>query len=521
MTPSTPRGLLRSLRLLTLLALVACPRSKNHTGDSDGTDSGETANSVDTVDSAIRTGCAANAKDAVLDNATCITEAPCAWTGDSSYGYVGYQITAGGDFDADGFTDFAAGAPSSNSNGQVFMVGGDSLIEPDAGWTTVFSGAESAEQFGYDLAQVGDVNGDGFDDLLVGARGNDLLGQNAGAAYLFFGQESGWDTEVSGSDASASFLGENTYARVGTSLAAGGDMDGDGFAELLIAGQLNTYEDDDEDKGTGRVYVVYGGDSAWAQNTSIADADAAFDGPTSYAYAGRSLASGDFDGDGTRDLAVGAPYANSYKGGTYVMSHGDGRFSGSGELDDASVSLSGDSTYDTFGWTIAAGDITGDGVDELIVGSPLADDSYDEGGSVHIYEGAADFFDGDPEVLTTLHGAWDDEQLGTGLDAGPDVNGDGIGDLVVGSIQSYKRLVTKGGRSWLVHGRDASEWPSVFQIEDASAVVYGNSVNDYVGDANVLADLDGDGRAELLVGTGYFEVGDNKDAGAIFVFWSN
>jgi len=475
---------------------------------------------VDTVDSAIRTGCAAD-KERVLDSETCMTEAPCAWTGDSGYGYVGYQLTAGADFNGNGYGDFAAGAPSSNTNGQVFIVDGDALNQPDAGWTTVLTGAMNAEQFGYDLAQVGDVNGDTFDDLLVGARSNDTLGRNSGAAYLFLGREDGWDTEMDASDADASFLGQNTYARVGTQVSGGGDMDGDGYAEFLIAGDLSDYENKDESKGTGRAYLMYGGVDRWALNTSTANADAWFDGPSDDAYAGRGFATGDFDGDGTRDLAVGAPYANTYKGGVYVLSHGNDRFDDAYALADASINLSGESTYDTFGWTVAAGDITGDGVDELIVGSPLSDSSYNEAGTVYIYAGGAGFFDGEPERLTTLQGAWDDEQLGTGLDVGPDTNGDGIGDMVVGSIQSYKRLVTKGGRSWLVHGREASAWPDVFELEDANAVVYGNSVNDYVGDANALADLDGDGQAELLIGTGYFEVGDSTDAGGIFVFWTN
>ena len=135
-----------------------------------------------------------------------------------------------------------------------------------------FRGESVSDASGCCAAMAGDVNGDGFDDILIGSPGNDDSGADAGQAYLILGKATGWSKNVDLSNADASFLGERANDNAGLSVAGAGDVNGDGFDDLLIGASQN----DDGGSNAGQTYLVLGKATGWAMNTGLATANASF-----------------------------------------------------------------------------------------------------------------------------------------------------------------------------------------------------------------------------------------------------
>ncbi|MFA4846542.1 MAG: MopE-related protein, partial [Patescibacteria group bacterium] len=227
---------------------------------------------------------------------------------------------------------------------------------------------ETAEDYaGYSVITE-DLNGDGFNDLVVGAVNEGTGGSVAGAVYVLFGPTvSG---ELSLADADIKLTGESANDSAGHSLAANGDLNGDGFNDLVV-GAVNVYT---SGSTNGAAYVLFGPlDSG---ELSLANADVKLTGENAGDYAGWSVASdGDLNGDGFNDLVVGAVNENtggSKAGATYVLF--GPLDSGELSLADADVKLTGETSDDLAGHSLAAnGDLNGDGFNDLVVGAVNAD----------------------------------------------------------------------------------------------------------------------------------------------------
>ncbi|MDG1478024.1 MAG: FG-GAP repeat protein [Myxococcota bacterium] len=493
--------------MILLLALTAC-RDKTRATGTTGIDSGDTQNTG--TDSGILPdeGCL-DAVSPPLSGDVCVTAAPCTWSGEQSYEFFAYALDSGGDLDGDGYDEIVAGSlswdgESLSDNGRAVIFSGGQLSSDDTVLGEI-TGANHGDYLGSAVAFIPDATGDGLAELLIGANGVDdgELGE-VGAALLISADL----TPI------ATLLGERAYARAGSSLS-GADLDGDGLAELLIAGELKENVDDNESYAIGRVYVVSGRtDASWP--SALADADASLSGEDDDDGAGVGIAGADLDGDGYPDLIVGAPYAG-YTGRVYVYPGGAG-FSGDLSLADAPIQISGGASYDAFGWAVTGGDLTGDGAAELVVGAPLDNVTWGDEGSVTLYGGGADFFETTPAALTTIAGEKDDFQLGTGLDATGDVSGDGINDLLMGGVSAYSGLATKSGRSYLLHGR-ADGWSEITNAAQSDALLFGAATKDYVGRANAAGDVNGDGTADVVVGSGYANLQGYYDVGQLYLFF--
>jgi len=467
-------------------------------------------------------GCAGNSNPGPLAPGMCVADAPCTLVGEQGYEYLGWSVAAG-DLDGDGRGDLLVGSPTYDATiedesmadaGRVQLISGASLDQADGEPQLQLTGMEYAEQLGSGMSMAGDVNGDGQLDLLVGAMGNDAVLTNAGAAYLLLGPSTDWTTGTAQASAAASFLGLNSYGRVGKIMAGGGDTDGDGLHEILLAGDLYT---DGDDRSTGCAYLVMGMDTGWSLDTSVADAQATFKGTGSLDQAGMGLVlRGDFDGDGYADPALGSPYAASYLGRASVYQGGPGSLAGTVTTEEATVVLGGEGVLDAYGWALAAGDLDGDGADELMVGAPLGDRPYDAAGEVYIYAGATDFFEG-PGLLATLQGSWEDQQFGTSLQLG-DLDDDGLADLLVGAVGAYSGIVTKNGRVDLFLGASTT-WAEDTSCTTAHASFHGAGVKDYLGSSAALGDLNGDGHDDLLLPSAYANVDSAYDVGQLSLFW--
>ncbi|MCP4251430.1 MAG: hypothetical protein GY778_30710, partial [bacterium] len=232
-----------------------------------------------------------------------------------------------------------------------------------------FTGAADTDYCGPSVATAGDVNGDRFDDLIVGAGSNDAGGTDAGQAYVYYGGP--------GADATAdlTFTGEAVDDGFGYSVGTAGDVNGDGFADLIVSGDRN----DAAGSNAGRAYVYYGGPGA------DATADLTFTGEAPDDRFGRSVGTADdVNGDGFADLIVGA-YRND-AGGTdagraYV-------YYGGPEADaTADLTLTGEEAVDRLGISVGtAGDVNGDGFADLIVGAYFNDAGGADAGRAYVYD---------------------------------------------------------------------------------------------------------------------------------------
>ena len=257
---------------------------------------------------------------------------------------------------------------------------------------------------------IGDIDNDGTDDLLVGAPDHYQDSSYEGEAYIFLGG-------VSGNDLSPDFTWDDGASDSFTGIAmASADLDGDGVDDWVVGGNgANSYD--------GVAYVIYGGLSTNGDFDS--DSDVTLSGSSSEGT-GRTFTSGDFDGDGSTDLVVGAPYKSSDKGAAYVLT---GTLS-SGTIGSlASTTFTGANNYDYAGWSMDAGcDVNADGLDDLLLGSPEDND----GGYGYLILGGwtTGSLSLSTDYDTEISGGGDDE-MGLDMLCVPDMDGNGADEFAV------------------------------------------------------------------------------------------
>ena len=346
-------------------------------------------------------------------------------TGGSRWAYLGHSLDVAPDLDGDGLDDILIGAPAVDNEsptGAAYVVLGGATADLSAPDGTFAPGVEG--QVGFSVAGVGDVDGDGLGDLLVGSPTWYVEGYT-GRAFLLLGPATG---STSNADATFTTVDSGTNF-VGEAVSAAGDVDGDGMADLLVGGG----------------YAASGGSykgKAWllAGSSSIASGDLEdlalleVRGDADYDYLGSSLVGlGDFDGDGLDDVVLGAdgadPAETSTAGAAYVFLGGT---TGTVSASSAAAVVEGSTWYGRLGQGLAAGgDLDRDGLDDVLLGAP---NDYNEGAEVsgRVYAllggttgtvSAAD--------LPTIQGSDTTGGLGYAL-AGGDVDGDGLQDVVAG-----------------------------------------------------------------------------------------
>lgn len=366
---------------------------------------------------------------------------------------AGEQVSLGGDVDGDGLDDFTVGASRSDlsglsNSGTAWLLYGPASASgaladvADAGVYGDVAGGYAGEA----VALVSDVDGDGLDELLLGASKASGDEAGSGLVYLVAGPVSG--TGTVSALATATLAGVSASDAVGTDLLDGADLDGDGLGDLVI-GAAKAAGTGPE---SGAVYVVFGPVSG---ALSLADADAALYGASPGDQAGVSAAAGDTDGDGVLDLLMGAPFDDTATSDAGAAPLFLGPIRGVKSADEADALLMGVKAGDRAGFAVALpGDYDGDGVGDLWVGA----DQTDEGGSS---AGSAVMFFGPVSGLVSLDGAamrLAGPELGihAGYVVAPlgDRDGDGFGDVGVGAykandggIESGTIYLLNGGRS--------------------------------------------------------------------------
>jgi len=394
-------------------------------------------------------------------------------------------------------------------------------------------GVASGDYSGSSVAAAGDINGDGIDDLIIGARNASPHGNtSAGSSYVVFGRSTGFDSTLalSSLDGSTGFRIDGAAAGglAGYSVSAAGDVNGDGIDDLIIGAPISLFR-------AGSSYVVFGRSTGFSATLDLSSLDGnngfRLDGVAPFDYSGVSVSgAGDINGDGIGDLVVGARGAKSGAGSSYVVFGRSTRFSAGLDLSSLDGNngfrLDGVTANDRSGRSVsAAGDINGDGIDDLIIGAHFADN---QAGSSYVVFGRSDGFSATLALSSLdggngfrLPGVSAGDYSGFSVSTAGDINGDGIDDLVIGAYRAGPDGQFSAGSSYVVFGRTTGfgQFLALSSLDGNTGFrLDGAAEFDRAGiSVSTAGDINGDGIDDLIIGAELADPDGNAAAGSSYV----
>ena len=388
------------------------------------------------------------------------------WNDDSDQAsaYFGFSVGTAGDVNGDGHSDVIIGAygwdGGQTDEGKAYVYyGNDTGVDATPAWTVESN--QTSAQYGFSVSTAGDVNGDGYHDIAVGARYYDNGQTDEGAVFVYHGFKTGLPLS-----ANRLLDGDQASALFGNKVARAGDVNGDGYDDLLVA----SYYYDNGHSNEGRVWVFHGSSSglpttsAWTAEANQTDAlmGISCDG------------AGDVNGDGYDDVIVGSHLydGGSTNEGRVWVYHG----SASGLSASSNAVREVNQAEARFGFSVStAGDVNGDGYSDVIVGAYLYDEGQGNEGKVWVWHGSSS---GIPN-----NSAWSAQgnqisgEFGRALGAAGDVDDDGYSDVIIGAAV-YDNGQADEGRAWVYRGSGdglKSSWDHSWQSNQTSAQ-FGTSV---------------------------------------------
>ncbi|MCH9644851.1 MAG: hypothetical protein K0U23_08365, partial [Gammaproteobacteria bacterium] len=431
---------------------------------------------------------------------------------------TGHSVS-GGDFNGDNVSDIIIGAPRANllttagGSGGAYMLFGHNSTWPAEVDVSSFNGSNGImfrgpggqdPQAGSSVAVVGDINGDGIGEILIGARYASPGGlQQAGESYLVFSRNTSWPlyTELSGLDGSngVTIRGARGTEWSGRAVASGGDVNADGVPDIAICSR---------DGG----YVLFGHRGNWPtiiELDSLNGTNGFFLGGRGFVNFGSSTIStaGDVNGDGISDIIINAAN-HRLSGVAYIVFGHTGAFPANISHADLN-GANGFTIHGDHGSTSVApvGDLNGDGVDDVLIGTPGA--GPDQQGAAHAIFGHRNPWPAVVELSNldgsdgfSMHGMQRGESFGIGVAAG-DVGGDGISDMVFSALNADPNGLPNAGSVYVVFGRQGS-WPAsmgMASLDGTNGVIFhGIHAGDELAHSITSpGDFNGDGANDVLI----------------------
>ncbi len=401
-------------------------------------------------------------------------------------------------------------------------------------------GDRNADRAGSSVASAGDVNGDGIDDVIIGADGADSNGADAGLSYVVFGRGSSAPPSLSlsalnGSDGFA-LKGEAAADISGRVVAAAGDVNNDGFDDVIVAAPGAGAGD------RGRAYVVFGHAGVFPATLALAslNGEAGFiiEGETAGDGIATAMGSaGDVNGDGIDDMLIGTRTAdtNGTNSGRAYVVFGRTTAVASPLLLSSLDGVNGFAIDGAFAGNnagasaAAAGDVNGDGIDDVIIGAPNADRQDNlRTGLAHVVFGRSTAFssllrlrDLDGVTGFTIEGEAAGDNFGDAVSGAGDVNGDGVDDLLIGATNADPGARTSAGRSYLLFGRAAGFGARIGVTTLAATEGFkidGETEQDQSGRAIASAgDVNDDGFDDVIIGAVSAARADGADTGRAYL----
>ncbi|RKY99771.1 MAG: hypothetical protein DRQ13_01685 [Ignavibacteriae bacterium] len=417
------------------------------------------------------------------------------FTGESASDFFGISVSTAGDVNGDGYSDVIVGAPYNDAGGaeagRAYIYFGGASMDNAADIT--MTGETAGDRFGYSVSTAGDVNGDGYSDIIIGAYKSDAGGTDAGRAYIYFGGTSMDNT------ADVIMTGEAAGDQLGYSVSTAGDVNGDGYSDIIVSANVN----DAGGSNAGRVYIYFGGTSMDNIADVIMTGEAAGD------LLGSSVSTaGDVNGDGYSDVIVGARSNDAggtdagrsyiYYGGRWMDNYAD-------------VTMTGEVAGDLFGYSVStAGDVNGDGYSDVIVGAFSNNTGGGDAGRSYIYYGGTSM---DNSADVTMTGEAASDFFGVSVSTAGDVNRDGYSDIIVGA-DGNNAGGTNAGKSYIYFG-------GVSMDNIADVTMTGEVADDRFGHSvSTAGDVNGDGYSDIIVGARWNDAGGNN-AGRAYLYLSS
>ncbi|HRX35331.1 MAG TPA: Ig-like domain-containing protein [Aestuariivirga sp.] len=473
--------------------------------------------------------------------------------------HVSGAVASAGDINGDGFEDLIFGDGTASAfgtfSGEAFVVFGRASGLADVSPSSAdfvssgkgfrIFGADSFDGLGSAVSSAGDVNGDGFDDIIIGVPNGDGLfngRNNAGEAVVLFGKATGFaniDLATLTVDQGFRIVGADTDDSAGWSVSSAGDVNGDGFDDVIIGAPLADALSPFSGLANGQAIIVFGKASGFTNiDTAASDfvssgTGVRIAGGTTGDFAGWSVSSaGDINGDGLDDVIVGAPSGDGPSdgredAGEIMVIYGrsnpvDGLTPQLLNFTNFGFRIYGADIKDGAGWAVSsAGDINGDGFDDLIVSANYADGPDNTrsaaGEAIVVFGSAAklsnidvsatDFVSSGKGFRIFCADSLDSAALALGrlVSSAGDVNGDGFDDLIIGAplARGPNNTVYAQGEAIVVFGK-ASGFTNIdvsVMTPDQGFRIYGVD-HDYTGlTVSSAGDINGDGFDDLVIGS--------------------